>query len=75
MVNVSKRKWKLIKSKLPKNYRELILQKADGITLRQISLVKSGECKNPAYVAKVKDGINSILRDLGYSDERINRMW
>lgn len=75
MVNVSEKKWKAIKRKLPKNYRELIFKKTNGITLRQISLVKSGESKNPVYIEKFKYGISAILKDLGYSDEQINKMW
>lgn len=71
MVNVSKEKWQLVKKKLPKNYRELVCEMYEGLTVRQVSMVISGESKDILLNEKVKAGVKEILRRLGYHEGQI----
>lgn len=74
MVNVSREKWQLVKKKLPKNYRELVCKMNTGISVRQVSMVISGESKDILLNEKVKGGVREILRRLGYNEGQIQEL-
>jgi hypothetical protein len=74
MVNVSKEDWKNIRKKLPKNYRMAICKVQPGVTVRQISMVISGESKDMELNKRVKTGLKKVLSRLGYSTKQISEM-